>query len=211
MNQQSSPAPAINPYAPSDTTGAKPLPTKASGVTGGKVLGKTILFVSLSGGVFGGLLGGTAGMAAFLSTVGSTDAVGGFLALLVMGALVGTIAAFVASLPVVGLMYLIFGAFKLGHYNFWNGRRLRTFGGLSGFFSGWSTVAVPSVLNVEFYGLYVGLIPGAVGAIATRLMIGRMARDADNEIKTAENQSLAEEALGDPLSTDSDDVSGGVF
>lgn len=204
VNQQVSLAPAINPYAPSDATGAKPNPAMTSGVQGGDVAGKTILFVSLSGGIFGGLLGCTFGTAALFRTAGSVtavDTVGGFLACLVIGGVIGMVAAFLASLPVVVMLCVIFGGANVGRSKFWAGSRVRTFGGLSGFFTGWSTIAVLSVIDMEVYGLVVGLVPGAAVAIATMLMLGRMAKRADEAIANAEIESVGKDIAADPLTT----------
>ncbi|NND98397.1 MAG: hypothetical protein HKN47_13835 [Pirellulaceae bacterium] len=187
----------INPYAPSLIEAedqSKPIGKPRRDTVGaGNLIWTTIGGVSLSGGVFG--LGvvvfGAIGTLAFRGGQGVPS--GGDVVFLFIPALMafafGMLIASVLAFVIVPVFYLaVVKTNRRDHVYRWTGGRVRIFGGICGFMTGWISIALIS--SFDPMALAFALIPGAVGLIVTMIVLNPMAKRADRA------QQIAADSIG---------------
>ena len=185
----------INPYAPVDSTGFKPMSAALpDGINGNLLAWNTYCFVFISGGLFGFSMVFVSGL--------SRSFFAGSIAMGFFAAVVGLLLAAVGAAFVVPIVYAIAKSFGASQPGYWNGFRIRMFGASCGFLTGWACVAVPNLLGGrDFSGFVMGLVPAVFGGIATTLMLHSTAKKADRIILAQQDTAVDESTSTDPLRT----------
>ncbi|QDT08636.1 hypothetical protein [Planctomycetes bacterium K23_9] len=198
---------SINPYAPSgesQTVAAFPPKTVGPAVSGGNIVWITIAGTAFSGAVFGL---GTA-LVIFMGNGfnSSKFELDDFLAIVMLGSLTGFFVSGVVALVVVPVCYVI-GTLTILNGVPWTGHRVRRFGSIGGFISGFLCVALPGSFALP--ALAMACVPGTVGAIGTRLVVNSLAKRIDQSL-AAENTASSIEAMMPPYEIASNPITGDI-
>ncbi len=177
----------INPYQPppkSSWPEDEPTNSFAAPVSGGNIVWVTIGGTTVSGGAFGAVSMLIFTLGSWLIPTPQSTAWPAAFGTVAMGAVVGLIWALVLSLFIAPLVYFMLMACDPTRRR-WTGTRIRFYGAICGFLSGFISIGLPTMLassGLDPSAVAIALIPAIVGATGTTLALAPLARCADESL-----------------------------